>query len=101
MGNARSLRISDKGTVFVSTRLSGTIYAVTNKNGKREAKPLVTGLYRPNGIAPHKGTLYIAELNKISKIDNVEDPLDDASKPTVIYDDLPSDEPHGGKFLGW
>jgi glucose/arabinose dehydrogenase len=99
MVNARSLRISDKGTVFVSTRLSDTIYAVTNKNGKREVKPLVTGLYRPNGIALHNGTLYIAELNKISKIDNVEDHLDDASKPTVIYDDLPSDEPHGWKFL--
>jgi glucose/arabinose dehydrogenase len=99
MVNARSLRISDKGTVFVSTRLSDTIYAVTNKNGKREVKPLVTGLYRPNGIALHNGTLYIAELNKISKIDNVEDHLDDASKPAVIYDDLPSDEPHGWKFL--
>src|ERR1700730_5184060 len=99
MVNARSLRISDKGTVFVSTRRSYTIYAVTNKNGKREVKPLVTGLYRPNGIALHNGTLYIAELNKISKIDNVEDHLDDASKPTVIYDDLPSDEPHGWKFL--
>jgi glucose/arabinose dehydrogenase len=99
MVNARSLRISDKGTVFVSTRLSDTIYAVTNKNGKREVKPLVMGLYRPNGIALHNGTLYIAELNKISKIDNVEDHLDDASKPTVIYDDLPSDEPHGWKFL--
>jgi glucose/arabinose dehydrogenase len=99
MVNARSLRISDKGTVFVSTRLSDTIYAVTNKNGKREVKPLVTGLYRPNGIALHNGTLYIAELNKISKIDNVEDHLGDASKPTVIYDDLPSDEPHGWKFL--
>jgi len=99
MANARSLRIGDNGTVFVSTRLLDKIYAVTDKNGKREVKVLATGLYRPNGIALHNGTLYIAELNKISKIDNVEAQLDNPPKPTLIYDDLPSDEPHGWKFL--
>jgi len=99
MANARSLRISDKGTVFVSTRLLDKIYAVVDKDGKREVKTLVSGLYRPNGIALHDGTLYIAELNKISKIDNVEVQLDSLPKPTLIYDDLPSDEPHGWKFL--
>jgi glucose/arabinose dehydrogenase len=99
MANARSLRISDKGTVFVSTRLLDKVYAVVDKDGKREVKTLVSGLYRPNGIALHNGTLYIAELNKISKIDNVESQLDSPPKPTLIYDDLPSDEPHGWKFL--
>jgi glucose/arabinose dehydrogenase len=99
MANARSLRIGDKGTVFVSTRLLDRIYAVVDKDGKREVKTLLTGLYRPNGIALHNGTLYIAELNKISKIDNIEARLDNMPKPTLIYDDLPSDEPHGWKFL--
>ncbi len=98
MANARSLRIGDKGTVFVGSRLVDKVYAITDKNGKREAKPLVTGLYRPNGLAYHKGTLYIAELSKISRIDDVENHLDDA-KPQVIYSDLPKDEPHGWKFL--
>lgn len=99
MTNARSLRISDKGTVFVSSRLTDKIYVITTNNGKREAKPLVTGLFRPNGIALHNGTLYIAELSQISKIDNIEDHLNDSPKPEVIYSDLPKDEPHGWKFL--
>ena len=51
VANARSLRIGDRGTVFVSTRLLDRVYAITDKNGRREVKPLVTGLYRPNGIA--------------------------------------------------
>jgi glucose/arabinose dehydrogenase len=97
--NARSLRVSDKGTVFVSSRLVGNVYAVTEKSGKREVKTLATGLFQPNGIALHNGTLYIAEINKISKIDNIENQLDNPPKPTVIYDDLPSDLPHGWKFL--
>jgi len=99
MANARSLRIGEKGTVFVSTRLLDKIYAVVDNDGKREVKTLVSGLYRPNGIALHDGTLYIAELNKVSKIDNVEARLDNPPKPILIYDDLPSDEPHGWKFL--
>jgi len=100
MVNARSLARGDKGTIFVSTRLLDRIYAVTEKNGQREVKPLFSGtLYRPNGIAFKDGTLYIAELNKISKIEHIEDNLDNPPKPVVIYSDLPSDEPHGWKYL--
>jgi glucose/arabinose dehydrogenase len=97
--NARSLRVDDKGNVFVSTRLLGRVYALTDKSGKREVKTLATELNSPNGIALHNGTLYIAEINKISKMDNIADQLDNPPKPTVIYDDLPSDAPHGWKFL--
>src|SRR5580658_63808 len=97
--NARSLRIGDKGTVFVGSRLTDKVYAITSKDGKHEVKTLLTGLYRPNGIALHNGTLYIAELSQISKVDDVEDHLDDVPKPQVIYSDLPKDEPHGWKFL--
>ena len=65
MANARSLARGDKGTIFVSTRLLDRIYAITEKDGKREVKPLFTGtLFRPNGLAFKDGTLYIAELNK-------------------------------------
>ncbi len=99
VANARSLRIGDTGTVFVSSRLVGNVYAITDKNGKRELKTLASGLFQPNGIALHNGTLYIAEINKISKIDNIDAQLDNPPKPTVIYDDLPSDLPHGWKFL--
>src|SRR5947207_9596393 len=91
--NARSLRIDNKGNVFVSTRVLDRLYAVTDKNGKKEVKMLATGLNSPNGIALHKGTLYIAEINKISKIENIANQLDNAPKPTVVYDDLPSDAP--------
>jgi glucose/arabinose dehydrogenase len=69
--NARSLRIGDKGTVFVSNRLLDKVYAVVEKNGKRELKTLASGLDRPNGLAFHNGTLYIAEGTKISKLEKI------------------------------
>ena len=99
MANARSLAEGDKGTVFVGSRLVGNVYAIANKDGKRSVKTLASGLYRPNGVAFKNGTLYIAELSKVSKIDKVEDNLDSSPKPTMIYDNLPKDEAHGWKFI--
>jgi glucose/arabinose dehydrogenase len=99
MANARSLAVGDKGTVFVGSRLVDKVYAIVNKDGKREVKVLASGLYRPNGVAFKDGTLYIAELSKISKIEKVEDNLDNPPKPTVIFDKLPKDEAHGWKFI--
>ena len=99
IANARSLRIGDKGTVFVGTRFGNKVTAVVKKDGKTEIKTVAEGLYRPNGLAYHKGTLYIAELSQISKIENVEDKLDKPQKPTVFYTDLPKDEAHGWKFI--
>jgi glucose/arabinose dehydrogenase len=99
MANARSMALGDKGTVFVGSRLVDKVYAIADKDGKRTVKVLASGLYRPNGVAFKNGTLYIAELSKISKIDKVEDNLDSPPKPTVIYDKLPKDEAHGWKFI--
>jgi glucose/arabinose dehydrogenase len=99
MANARSLALGDKGTVFVGSRLVDKVYAITEKDGKREVKVVASGLYRPNGVAFKNGTLYIAELSQISKIEGIEDKLDNPPKPTVIYSDLPKDEAHGWKYL--
>ena len=79
--------------------IGNKVTAIVKKDGKTETKTIAEGLYRPNGLAYHKGTLYIAELSQISKIENVESVLDKPPKPTVIYNDLPKDEAHGWKFI--
>jgi glucose/arabinose dehydrogenase len=99
MANGREMALGDKGTVFVGSRLVDKVYAIVNKDGQRTVKVLASGLYRPNGVAFKDGTLYIAELSKVSKIDKVEDNLENPPKPTVIYDNLPKDEAHGWKFI--
>src|ERR1700757_1739449 len=99
IANVRPLGLGDKGTVFVGSRLVDKVYGIENKDGKRSVKVIASGLYRPNGVAFKDGTLYIAELSKVSKIDKVEDNLDSPAKPTVIYDKLPKDEAHGWKFI--
>lgn len=98
--NARTMRLGDKGTIFVGGRFAGKVFAVVDNNGKREVKTIAEGLHRPNGLALANGTLYIAELAKISKMENIEANLNNPPKPVVIYDDLPKDEAHGWKYLG-
>src|SRR5215470_16965438 len=63
--DARSLRLGDKGTVFVGNRALDKVYAVVSQGAKREAKVIASGLDRPNGLAFKDGTLYIAEGTKI------------------------------------
>src|SRR5439155_11634296 len=41
---ARSLALGDKGTVFVSNRLAKNVYAVVDRNGKRQVKTIPTVL---------------------------------------------------------
>ncbi len=83
MTNARSLALGDKGTVFVGSRLLDKVYAIVDKDGKREPKVIASGLDRPNGVAFKNGTLYIAEGSQISKIEGIEDKLDNPPKPTA------------------
>jgi len=99
INNARTLRLGDKGTLFVGSRLAGNLYAVVDKNGKREVKTIATGLHRPNGLAFKDGTLYLAELSKVWKYENIEANLDNLPKPVLISDKFPTDEPHGWKFI--
>jgi glucose/arabinose dehydrogenase len=98
--NARQMVVGDKGTVFVGSRLIDKVHAIVTRDGKREVKVLASGLHRPNGVALHNGTLYIAEVSRVSKIDDVENHLDNPPAPTPVYEDLPKDEAHGWKFIG-
>lgn len=97
--NAREMVIGPKGTVFASTRFVGNVYAVVEKDGKREVKIIAKGLNKPNGVAMKNGSLYVAELSRIIRFDNIEDRLDNPPAPVVVFDKLPKDEAHGWKFM--
>ena len=73
IANARTLRLTERGTLFVSNRVLDKVWAVVDRGGKREAKVIASGLDRPNGLAFHNGTLYIAEGTRITKLEKIED----------------------------
>jgi len=101
IAEARSLALGDKGTVFVSNRLAKNVYAVVDKGGTREVKTILKGLNAPNGIVFNGGTLYVAERDKITRYDGIENSLDNPPAPKVVIDGLdPQTQPgHFWKFL--
>src|SRR5213594_3559451 len=44
INNARVMTWGDRGTLFVSSRVAGNVYAVTDKGGSREVKTIAKGL---------------------------------------------------------
>jgi glucose/arabinose dehydrogenase len=98
---ARSMALGDKGTLFVSNRNLTDVYAVVDKDGKREVKKVLKGLKSPNGIAFDKGTLYVAERHRITRYDGIEDKLDNPGEPKIVADNLdPTSQPgHFWKYL--
>lgn len=100
---ARSLRRSSDGTVYVSTRGGDKVYALRDEDGDGRAdgrRVVAEGLNSPNGIAWHAGDLYIAEIGRVSVLNNIDKRLDDPPKPQVIRDDLPTDSHHGWRYIG-
>jgi glucose/arabinose dehydrogenase len=101
INNARAMTWGDRGTLFVSSRVAGNVYAVVDKGGSREVKTIAKGLNLPNGVAFKDGTLYIAEIHRITKMEGIENKLDSPPEMTVVYDTLPKDAPHGWKYLAF
>ncbi len=100
--NARSMALSPGGTLFVGTRGEGKVYAVvdTNKDFKADrVYTLAKGLKMPNGVAFHDGDLYVAEVSRILKFENIEQQLEDPPPPVVVYDQYPKETHHGWKYI--
>ena len=100
--NARSMAVGAKGTLFVGTRRAGKVYAIVDKDGDGRADAVITiakGLNQPNGVAFSGGALYVAEISRVLRYDNIEERLIDPPKPVVVNDSFPRDKHHGWKYM--
>lgn len=107
--NARSLALGPKGTVFVSTRKDDKVYALVDDDGDHKVDRVhvvASGLDTPNGVAYQNGSLYIAEINRLLRIDGIDTRLESPPRPVVVTDKLPDREHHGWRYIrfgpdGW
>jgi glucose/arabinose dehydrogenase len=93
---ARSLALGERGTLFVGTN-AGTVYAVPPGGGRAVA--VARNLQAPHGVAFRGGALYVGEIARILRYDNIETSLESPPKPAVVVEDLPRDRHHGLKTL--
>ncbi|MBM3482004.1 MAG: sorbosone dehydrogenase family protein [Alphaproteobacteria bacterium] len=100
---ARSLAVGARGTIYAGTRQDGTVYEVIDQDGDWRADKvnrLVEGLFSPNGVAFRDGALYIAEIHRLSKIENVEARAgDERVEPATVAEAFPLKQHHGWKFI--
>ena len=96
------MTLSPNGTLFVGTRKEGKVYALLDRNHANVADEVITlahGLNMPNGVAFHDGALYVAEVHRILRYDNIEARLTTPPQPVVVNDSYPRDTHHGWKFI--
>jgi glucose/arabinose dehydrogenase len=101
---ARSLAIGKRGIVFVSSRKEGKVYALVDLEKDQRADVVFTiaeNLNMPNGIAYRDGSLYVAEVNRILRFDEIETHLEYPPKPVVITESYPTETHHGWKFIAF
>jgi glucose/arabinose dehydrogenase len=91
-----------KGTLFVGSRSEGRVYAVVDRNGDYTVDEVITvasGLKSPNGVAFRDGALYVAEISRVLRFDNIESRLNNPPRPTVVNASFPDKSHHGWKFI--
>ena len=102
--NARSMTLSPNGTLFVGNRSGGKVYTIQTRNEVAQIKtPLVIAerLNMPNGVAVKDGALYVAEINRVLRYDDIEARLKNPPQPVVVNDRFPRDRQHGWKFIAF
>lgn len=104
VSNARQLALAPDGVLYVGSRREGTVYAVVDADGDRVAEQvhvLARDLFMPSGVAFRDGSLYVAEVNRILRFDDIAARLDDPLRPVVVTEDLPGETHHGWKFIAF
>lgn len=100
--NARSMVLSESGILFVGTRNAGNVYALVDNDKDFKVDEVITiasGLDMPNGVDLKDGDLYVAEVSRIIKFDDIERTFRNKPSYSVVRDDFPTDRSHGWKFI--
>ena len=110
LSNPRSMVLAPNGTLFVGSRIepraiaagvppnAGQVYAVLDRDRDQQADEVITidiGLNAPNGVAFRDGALYVAEINRVLRYDDIESSLDAPPKPVVVNDSFPTTDSGG------
>jgi glucose/arabinose dehydrogenase len=102
--DARSMCLSPSGILYVGNKEKGSVYALVDndKDGYAETKHTIySGGNMPNGVAFKDGNLFVAEVNRILRFDDVENKLSSPPSPIVVYDKYPKEKHHGWKYIAF
>lgn len=102
--NARSMVLSPKGVLFVGSYQAGNVYAVVDNDQDQKADGvdlIAKELVSPIGVAFRGTSLYVGEIGRILRFDNIEDNLKNPPQPAVVTEQIPKDTWHGAKYIAF
>jgi glucose/arabinose dehydrogenase len=94
--NARAMDFAEDGTLFAGSMVEGKLYAI---RPDRSVIIIDDSLVMPTGLDYYEGDLYVSEISRILKYENILNTLDKSPEPLVINDNFPEDRWHGWKFI--
>ncbi len=100
--NAREMVFSPAGVLFVGSNNAGKVYAITRDgmNGRAgKVYVIASGLTLPVGVAYYNKALYISAVNRILRLDDIEEHLQKPPIPVIVSDAFPNAYMHGWKFI--
>ncbi|USX25352.1 PQQ-dependent sugar dehydrogenase [Oxalobacteraceae bacterium OTU3CINTB1] len=98
---ARAMAVSSSGIVYVGSRAAGKVYAMVPNADKITAKVVVIaeGLDAPIGLTLLNGALYVAEIGRIIRFDDIDKRYMTKPSFAVVKADIPNDKWHGEKVI--
>lgn len=99
---ARAMAVDTNDVVYVGSRKAGKVYALvdSNKDGVADKTyTIVEGLDNPQGLTLLNGTLYVSEISRVIRFDNIAKTFDKSPKYKIVKDDFPKDRWHGEKVI--
>lgn len=101
--NIRAITKSESRSIYYAgSRGEGKVYALIDENEDYVIDQTITlfsDLSLPTGITWHQGDLYFSEINRVLKVSNIDDVINQNPQFEVINDSFPTEEHHGWKYL--
>jgi len=104
--SARSMTLSQSNTslLYVGSNTNpGNVYCVVQSavGSTNEVVTIISGLNTPDGVAWMDGSLFVGELNRLIRFQNIDQTFANNPKYTVLMDNIPSANGgwHGAKNI--
>jgi glucose/arabinose dehydrogenase len=98
---ARAMAVSASGIVYVGSRAAGNVYALVPNADRTTARVVVVAkkLQAPIGLTLLNGALYVAEIGRVIRFDDIDKRYAENPSYTVVKADIPNDKAHGEKVI--
>lgn len=102
--DARQMTLGTNGIVYVGSLREGKVYAIVPGKTVAESPHVLViakGLTMPNGVAFYQNNLYIAARDRVYRLDDIGNHLQNPPPLKLITKALPTSNHHGWRYIAF